>query len=69
MLEPTSHRVINIFGILAFVFAIAACRLYTMSFVSVWCFFAAVLSLIVHLYFFKSGIFRAAERLGVVVRR
>ncbi len=68
MLEPTNHRIINIFGILAFVLAIVAYRLSTLSFVSVWCFFVAVLSFIVYLYFFKSGASRAAERIGFVVR-
>jgi len=44
----SSHRCINIFGVLAFVLAVAAYQVTVHTFVSVWCFFAAVLSLLVY---------------------
>jgi len=47
----SSHRCVNIFGVLAFVLAIAAYQVSVKTFVSVWCFFAAVLSLLVYVHF------------------
>ena len=47
----SSHRCINAFGVLAFVLAVAAYQVSVKTFVSVWCFFAAVLSFIVYYYF------------------
>lgn len=47
----SSHRCINIFGVLAFVLAIAAYEVSVRTFVSVWCFFAAVLSLLIYVHF------------------
>jgi hypothetical protein len=47
----SSHRCINIFGVLAFVLAIAAVLVSITTFVSVWCFFAAVLSLLILIHF------------------
>ena len=47
----SSHRCINIFGVLAFVLAIAAVLVSVTTFVSVWCFFAAVLSLLILVHF------------------
>ena len=47
----SSHRCINVFGILAFVLAVAAYEVSVKTFVSVWCFFAAVLSLLVYVHF------------------
>lgn len=47
----SSHRIVNIFGILVvFSFALTY-YFFTTSFVSVWCFFAAILSAIVYWYF------------------
>ena len=43
----SSHRRVAAFGIVAFVSAVTAHVFYTMWFISVWCFFAAVLSIIV----------------------
>lgn len=45
------HRCVNIFGVLAFVLAIAAYQVSVATFVSVWCFFAAILSLLVLIHF------------------
>ena len=47
----SSHRCINTFGILAFVLAVAAYEVSVKTFVSVWCFFAAVLSLLILVHF------------------
>lgn len=47
----SSHRCIKAFGVLAFVLAIAAYQVSVQTFVSVWCFFAAVLSLFVYAHF------------------
>jgi hypothetical protein len=47
----SSHRCVNVFGVLAFVLAIAAYLVSVNTFVSVWCFFAAVLSLLVYAHF------------------
>ena len=47
----SSHRCINVFGVLAFVLAVAAYEVSVKTFVSVWCFFAAVLSLLVYVHF------------------
>ena len=47
----SSHWCIRIFGVLAFVLAIAAVVVSVTTFVSVWCFFAAVLSLLILVHF------------------
>lgn len=48
----SSHKLVNIFGVLAFTSAIVSYQFYALSFVSVWCFSAAILSTIILLYFF-----------------
>ena len=47
----SSHLRVVAFGVAAFVSAVAAYAFYATWFISVWCFFAAVLSVIVFLYF------------------
>lgn len=47
----SSKRIINLFGILSAIFAFIAWRIYAANFSSVWCYFAAVLSLILYFYF------------------
>jgi hypothetical protein len=47
----STHRCIAIFGALAFVLAIAAYQVSAQTFVSVWCFFATILSLLVLIHF------------------
>ena len=50
----SSHKIINIFGVVLFIsFAIAA-WFFVETFFSVWCFFAAILSIIVY-WFFQSN--------------
>ena len=51
----SSHRMINILGVLITVSFAITYRFYTASYVSVWCFFAAVLSVAIYLYFAKRG--------------
>jgi len=47
----SSHKLVNIFGVLVFISAIVSYRFYAASFVSVWCYFAAILSVPVYWYF------------------
>ncbi len=47
----STHRCINVFGMLALILAIAAYQVSVTTFVSVWCFYAAILSLLVYLHF------------------
>jgi hypothetical protein len=47
----SSHRWVRLFGVAAFVSFVAAYAIYATWFISVWCFFAAVLSGIVLLHF------------------
>jgi hypothetical protein len=47
----SSHRIINIFGVLALLLFMVAYWFYTVAFFSVWCFFAAILSGVVYLQF------------------
>lgn len=47
----SSHKFVNVFGALALLLFVAVYRIYTLWFISVWCFFAAVLSAVVYLHF------------------
>ncbi len=47
----SSHKMINLFGVSLLLSFISAYRIHIASLVSVWCFFAALLSLIVYLFF------------------
>ncbi len=47
----SSHKLVNIFGIAALLSAAIAYKFYSTSFISVWCFFAAILSSLIFLYF------------------
>jgi len=46
----SNYQYVNLFGILTFLSAMAAYEFYDKTFVSVWCFFAAVLSVVVYLH-------------------
>ena len=50
----SSHKIINIFGVLALLLFMVAYWFYIVAFFSVWCFFAAILSVVIYLHF-KSG--------------
>lgn len=48
----SSHKLVNLFGGAVLLSALLAYWLYAASFISVWCFFAALLSFIIFLYFY-----------------
>lgn len=54
----SSHKLINLFGVLALLLFIAAYWIHATAFFSVWCFFAAILSVVIYLHF-KLGKARA----------
>ena len=56
----SSHRIIRLFGVLALFTFLAAYAIHVATLVSVWCFFAAILSFIVYGYFRSE---RRADRL------
>ncbi|HEY3328017.1 MAG TPA: DUF6629 family protein [Novimethylophilus sp.] len=47
----SSHKLINVFGVLALLLFMVAYWFYTVAFFSVWCFFAAILSAVIYLHF------------------
>lgn len=51
----SSNKLIQVFGVLSFVTFVAAYAIHVATFFSVWCFFAAILSLIVFVYFRQAG--------------
>ncbi len=51
----SSHKAVVAFGIVAFLSFIAAYGFYALWFISVWCFFAAILSSLVYLHFRRAG--------------
>lgn len=59
----SSHRIIKIFGVLALLLFMLAYWFYTAAFFSVWCFFSAILSVIIYLYF-KFGKARSPWAIG-----
>ena len=52
----SSHKLINIFGALGLISAGLTYWLFTKTFVSVWCFAAAILSFIIFLHFYQGRI-------------
>src|ERR1035437_8492320 len=61
----SSHKIINIFGVLAFLLFMVAYWFYTVAFFSVWCFFAAILSGVIYLHFkFKNKCVTAFPSVG-----
>lgn len=60
----SSHRMIVLFGVAAFVSFIAAYVFYAVWLISVWCFFAAIMSLIVLLQFPRRPSREAPESAG-----
>jgi len=64
----SSHTMINIFGVVLFIsFAIAA-WFFIETFFSVWCFFAAILSIIVYWYFQNNSAVLRPGRSGVPLK-
>ncbi len=51
----SSHKAVVVFGVVAFLSFIVAYGFYAVWFISVWCFFAAILSSLVCLHFRRAG--------------
>jgi len=51
----SSHALIRIFGLMTLCFFAVAYWFYTEAFFSVWCFFAAILSLIIYIHFRRAS--------------
>jgi hypothetical protein len=51
----STHRLVKVFGVLALLSFGAAYGFYTTWFISVWCFFAALLSAVIYLHFVLHG--------------
>jgi hypothetical protein len=51
----STHRTVTVFGVLALVSFAAAYYFYATWFISVWCFFAALMSAVVYLHFVLRG--------------
>ena len=51
----SSHRLVKVFGVLALLSFAAAYFFYAKWFISVWCFFAALLSAVIYLHFAMQG--------------
>lgn len=47
----SSHKMVKVFGVVAFLSAVVAFNFFQENFVSVWCFFGALLSVIIYLHF------------------
>ncbi len=56
----SSHKIINIFGVLALLLFMVAYWVHAVAFFSIWCFFAAILSAVIYLHF-KLGKQRAPD--------
>ena len=63
----STHRMVKIFGLLALSSFAAAYYFYATWFISVWCFFAALLSAVVYLHFVRSA--KVADGHSLPVRR
>ncbi|MGE3296695.1 MAG: hypothetical protein AB7I68_05015 [Porticoccaceae bacterium] len=51
----SSHQAVVMFGVVALLSFIVAYGFHAMWFISVWCFFAAILSGLVYLHFRRAG--------------
>ncbi len=47
----SSHRMVQVFGVLTFLAAVITFQFYQYAFVSVWCFFSAILSILIYVHF------------------
>jgi len=65
----SSHRWVKVFGLALFVSLLAAYRFYTVSCFSVWCFFAAILSFIVFLYFYFEYPSKTAKKIATTAKK
>ena len=55
----SSHRIINVFAVGVLTFFFIAYWFMSITFISVWCFFAAVLSFIIFIYFYRRNKFES----------
>ena len=60
----SSHRIIQVFGVAALATFFVANWFYNITFISVWCFFAAILSVLIYWHFKKETV--AARRVETV---
>ena len=60
----SSHRIIQVFGVAALTTFFVANWFYNITFISVWCFFAAILSVLIYWHFKKETV--AARRVETV---
>ena len=63
----STHRAVQVFGVLALLSFAAAYYFYATWFISVWCFFAALLSAVVYLHFYRAGPNTPRRMLGTTV--
>ncbi len=61
----SSHNFVRLFGVLTFVLFFAALWFYTVALFSVWCFFSAVLSVLIYLHFKYSKHSKVSRVMGV----
>ena len=61
-LSLSTHRTVNAFGVMALLSFAAAYVFYATWFISVWCFFAALLSAVVYLHFVMEKPGRSGSR-------
>ena len=61
----STHRIVKVFGVLALLSFAVTYFFYAIWFISVWCFFAALLSVVVYLHFVVCG----AKRSGAATRK
>ena len=59
----STHRAVKVFGVLALLSFAAAYFFYATWFISVWCFFAALMSVVVYLHFVSRRAERSESRL------
>ena len=55
----SSHRIINVFAVGVLTFFFIAYWFMSITFISVWCFFAAILSFIIFIYFYRRNKFES----------
>jgi hypothetical protein len=64
----STKKIIKVFGIAVAVSSFSAFMVYRMTYISVWCFFGAVLSMMIYFHFAKATFGALAERFSVVMQ-
>lgn len=57
----SSHRIVRMFGIIFLVSAAITTLFFLEAFISVWCFFAAILSILIFIYFYRRNKFELKQ--------